>query len=53
MQIDSAGVERITNEVLDHEEQYVALPLDVFLEELGMVNSMQTLQDQIAALFAE
>ena len=53
MQIDSAGVERITDEVLDHEEQYVALPLEVFLEELGMANPMQQLQEQVTALFAE
>ena len=53
MQIDLAKVERITNEVLDQEEQYVALPLDTFLEELGMVNPIQALQQQIAALFAE
>ena len=33
MQIGSAGVEWITDAVLDHEEQYVALPLEVFLED--------------------
>ena len=53
MQIDAASVERIADEVYDQEEQYVALPLDGFLKELGVVSPLQEVQEQITALFAE
>ena len=53
MQIDAAGVERIADEVYDHEEQYVAGPLDNFWAQLGVVNPLQELQEQVAVLFAE
>ena len=53
MPIDAAGVERIADEVYDQEEQYVALTLDGFLQELGVANPLQEFQEQVAALFAE
>ncbi len=53
MNIEAAGVERIVNEVLNHEEQYVAGPLDDFWSQLGVVNPLQEVQEQVAALFAE
>ena len=49
MQIDSAGVERIADEVYDHEEQYVAGPLDNFWAQLGVVNPLQTVNKSFQA----